>query len=439
MTPELQRACAELEDPNLYVRLPERVIFDAHEEFDAQGKPVRHFDKAALEHICARTNARDSGGTFSPISIGHTAPGKSETSQPELVGVARHFKTRWDPDLKKWVIVADYYIRRDKLDEAKTYPRSSVELWPDGTLDPVALLRRTPARDLKSWTFALGGDGAALCYSRAGQPTALHYLRASADGQRRTVIRYSMESYMADETKIPPEKTPEPTPEVPAAAAPAPAPAAPAPDTGDTALHFMAACCNHPAMKRYMAEQAAQQPAPPAPTTDPTQPPTTEEPVPFDAAPAAPSGSNTFPPATEKDKEPERMQKDSDAIRYSRLEAEVQALREQAAQSARQAATADCERLVTQLEAEGFELDRVAEVTDMVGMTPEGRTAHVARVRRYYRQAPTGYRPSIVSNEIPGSGPKRFSREDTERALKMVETGAAPTYEAAVAQLKGAA
>ena len=153
-------------------------IFDEHEEWarGPGGKPIllRNFDHARLAEIVKTTNARKRTGDLAPIGLGHTvsdqkdATGKvtykaKETDQPPIVGYIGKFATgHFGPD-KKFGILADFYMKkrikipgpdgelqeisgRDALAE---FPRRSIEIWySENLIDWVALLRRTPERDL---------------------------------------------------------------------------------------------------------------------------------------------------------------------------------------------------------------------------------------------------------------------------------------------------
>src|SRR4051812_45335338 len=141
---------SDLGDPAKFVREPDVAVFDEHVEKGKGGKVVRKFDRAALEEIARNCNARDAGGTPCPITIGHTDPEEAdERKQPEIVGYARNFRVRFDGRLSRWTLRSDYYLFKGKYAYARTFTRTSVELWEsDHLLDPIALLRRTPQRDL---------------------------------------------------------------------------------------------------------------------------------------------------------------------------------------------------------------------------------------------------------------------------------------------------
>lgn len=112
--------------------------------------------------------------------------------------------------------------------------------------------------------------------------------------------------------------------------------------------------------------------------------------TPPDMGGAFPGPTNGAPPMAQPDKDKERMQRDQEATRYSRLEQEVAQLRAENAAEKKARYQADCERIAVQLESEGYDLDRPTEVAHMATLTPEARDAHVGRIKKHYRRAPVG-------------------------------------------------
>lgn len=213
-------------------RRPGVNVFDEHERKLTRRKKVDgkdvdesvtvQFKKHDLEQIAAECNERDRTGNFCALSLGHTLDGRPEIEQPPHVGYARQFYVAYDNTLKRYVIRATYYIRRDRLGAAVEFPRTSVEYWHDRKFfDPIALLRRTPARDLGQWTYALdrgevlpisvlGSDGScALGILEKGQWT---YARSDPS---QLVLRYAMAEEVIkkeEEVKEKPEHKHQPDP-----------------------------------------------------------------------------------------------------------------------------------------------------------------------------------------------------------------------------------
>lgn len=202
---------------------------------------------------------------------------------------------------------------------------------------------------------------------------------------------------------------------------------------------------------------------------DPTMPPNKDEPLAAPAAPAAPEGvdpeffsqfmkcwefarqnySAGFPGATNaavpgtKEDDAQRMARDSEAIRYARLEAELAALRKSQKESMLRYARAESERIVTQLEAEGVVLDRALEVERMAGMDDAGREAHAAHIRRFYRSAPVAGAGMVALYSGPVEGAAAFAAahatSDAERdAAVSLATKRSLSYNDALVEVRAA-
>ena len=364
---------SDLRNADRYVRVPGVDIFDEHAEYyyeDEDGHPVpkgtrgarkrkRVFKREDLERIANNCNKRDRTGSLSPLTLGHTDPEEpDERKQPVPVGYALNYRVRFDNDRNKHMLVADYYIRKDKYDLAKTFPRTSIELWPDDKeeiIDPIALLRRTPQRDLGQWTYSRG----------------------------RHVLRYSMEfKPMNDELYDDDAMTDE---------APVDAPVEDAePSHEEKVEQFMRHCFSHPHAKYFsghygMEEGPEEAPLPEGPEEDPTDMPDADE-VPLQNSAMASATNAGVPDHEEPDGDegmpPAQYKRDQIAILYQKLRKENAALKYQANE-------AEARRMVAQLVAEGYQLDAGVEVPKLARMNAEQREKHEAHVRKYYRQSPT--------------------------------------------------
>lgn len=389
-TDEVLKALA---DPSLWDVGPEANVFDEHVETGADGTQ-EVFDKPRLDRLAANSNARDRIGQPCPMTLGHTRDGVAETEQPPIVGYWRNFRVVWDARLAKWVVRALPYVRRDQAETARQYPRVSVERWPGADFfDPIAILKVTPRQDLGQWT-----------YQRPGGK-----------------IRYSMEhAPMAD--------TPKP-------ATPPAAPATPPPPAGGEheeyarvkghVHRYMAEC--YPHLHAMHASYAASL-APPGPAGGP---------------PAVPAPDPTKPPVARP--EVERMQADSLAIKYARLEQEIAAERKARVE-------AESERCIVQLEAEGYRFPdlpgkpgsgRAREVQRLAGLTPEGRVERMEEVRLCYQRSPvpTGF-VQLAPVQEGGGQPKAMTREQFAEARKYQRAqqaaGKAVRWEEAVEHVVGA-
>lgn len=323
-------------------------VFDAHEERAPDGTLLRKFGRGDLEEIARNCNARDEQGNLCPLTIGHTLDNPSEPVQPEHVGYARRFAVGWDYRLQRYVIRATYYLRKEDADRAKTYPRTSVELWgKDRFFDPIALLRRTPQRDLGQWT-----------YSR---------------NSHQEKLRYSMD----DTTPV------AAVPAVPAAAPAVPAVAQPEldPEHQEMAEKFWAHLSQKVPVLKYMCDQYAAQAAAPAVPAVPA------------AVPAVAGATNSLP----SDPEKERMQKSQSDIEISRyqrenddLKARMAALEKANLAREQEAKVARYERDLTGLIGQGYSFDLAEEVGDSKDMSPEQFAKHVERIKKRYSKRPVG-------------------------------------------------
>ena len=393
MSDRLREFLAEMDRPDRFVRHPAVAVFDEHSEpywADARtGREVedpaahrraggrlvkkhRRFGRAELERIASNCNRRTALGDLCPITLGHTDPDQpDETAQPEIVGYARRFRVGYDRRRGKWMLYADYYIRADRDDEARTFPRTSVELWPDPgeeIIDPIALIRRTPQRDLGQWVYSRRSNRRVLRYSREFRPMDDEFDDLGGD--------------------LPP---------------------APPGDGGDHTgklEQFARHCFSHPHAKylanHYSADAAGDDlgggmddlPPPPegGPGGDPTDLPDADEP---DAYMAAPSASNGGLPGGPP---PEQYRRDSRRIAYARLQREVAELRQKAA-------TAEARRHVSQLEAEGCVLDAGVEVPAFARLDEAGMARRADHIRRYYRRAPVGGGGRVPLASTPAATP----------------------------------
>lgn len=102
------------------------------------------------------------------------------------------------------------------------------------------------------------------------------------------------------------------------------------------------------------------------------------------------------------------MAREQEVARYSRMEQELVAARQREADalSREQAAQAryeraECERIVMGLESEHIDLDRAAEVEDMLRRDAESRKSRADHIRKYYRRAITD--PTLMqTGDVPG-------------------------------------
>ena len=175
MTDVATRNLNAILDSNEYELIRGIPIFDEHQEFakGPAGKAIliRDFTPERLALIAKTTNERKGTGDLAPIGPGHTLSQQkdpktgqiifspSEQDQPEIWGFAGELSVgRFGPK-QRLGLLADCYMKRQiRLKDGRVisgkqalaeFPRRSIEIWyADNFIDWVALLRRTPERDL---------------------------------------------------------------------------------------------------------------------------------------------------------------------------------------------------------------------------------------------------------------------------------------------------
>lgn len=379
------RFFAELDDPAVYeVRrgVPVLTPHDVVLRMDAQGNKVRHTvtedDLPEWAEATARLEADK--GVLPVITIGHRlmgAPGQPENAQPDVVGFERNFRV--EPFLATKAVVCDQYIRREYLAEVRGMPFRSVEFFPGRTeIRATALLKRDPMLDMGMVAFE-GGN------------------QVADDDDKKP----------ADD-KPAGDTAPAVTPEEGANDGPA----AMTPEEESQAAKFWA---HFEKTQPYLAY--ARQ------CFEAQNPMTVQQP------PAAPAAT---PPVDQA-----RMQNDQQAIHFGRLEQRLAALEAENADLKKQRDLAECERMVTQLEAEGFSLDRGYEVGLLSNLGPDHREAHVAYARKHYTRSPIGAGfIDVPAGAGRGPLPQKLTREQSD-AIAAIASKKGIGFEAAKAEVLG--
>ena len=193
---------------------------------------------------------------------------------------------------------------------------------------------------------------------------------------------------------------------------------------------FMKHVFSHPHAMHFAKHYAAGEPGmddDEAPIGTPSATPSEEEPEPIQNA-AQPSASNGDMPKTVEragtgDDEVKRMQRDKEAIQYSRVmqelaaaRKEMEAIREEKRQDALRYARSESEKVAQQLVYEGFDIDIAEEVERMAPMTPEARQKHAEYVRKYHRQSPVAPAPFVGRRDSIAPPMGNGADEDTATA-----------------------
>jgi hypothetical protein len=401
-------------------------VLDEHDLTDDDGNVTGRVDRKRLEVIAGNNNRRvKETGDFVPLVIGHTKDGIPEHRQPKIVGWARNFKVRKLARTGRYAIHADFHFDKDKYHLAKDYPRRSVELWTDRwEMDPISLLgATTPERDLGVLKYER--TGSPHRYSRVMEDSPMPDPNAAAGGNDDLVqkvldafcqskygkfIEMLMQQSGADEQG-----------------------GEPAPAEGQDDL---------PTEDEPPMEGEGDATAPEGGFGGPEgeeEPPVEDEDEPkkYSAAGGSPtSGSNTFTPSFGDKK---RMQRDQARVTKVRYAREVAGLKGELADLRRKYARTARERDLIQLEAEGYEFDRLEELdlvapTDSEPMADSAYKSHLGRIRKRYQRAPIGGgHPRVREGDNTGGR----SKEDM-LALASYAQSEGITYEEALRRQGGA-
>jgi hypothetical protein len=151
----------KLNDASRYVRVDRVPIIDTCERSyfktdPKTGKQIRvdeSIDRNQLKNILENSRQRAEKGEYGIVFLGHTNDGDSETNQPPIAGYLDNYQLGEHEGQP--TILADMYIDKEDCDPSKTlrqFPRRSAEIIaiskPTGYIDSVALLKRTPERQL---------------------------------------------------------------------------------------------------------------------------------------------------------------------------------------------------------------------------------------------------------------------------------------------------
>lgn len=377
-----------------YVLVPDFVVFDEHDEFDSQGNLIRRFDRAKLQKIVDRCNARQNhSGDLAVIAPGHSLDNpKSEEDQPPPFGFGADWRLgRFGPG-QKLGIICDAYIRKqittkdgktvDGPEYVQSFPRRSPEVWPNhpdvpaharDSIDWIALLRRAPQRDIGLSVY---------------QRTYSDRREVIGDVTRTGKMRYQMEKPMADEPN-------------PVAAPNADVPTDTPTDGGDQppegheefAKHLDYAMANHPHLKHLagicqkygMGEAAldatnAMPPGgPPAPDDD-------------DAGPMRNQRGDVRKTKTQRDLDKQRT--------------DLEALKNEMAIERQRLRVEKFEMALEELRQDGYEIDIAAEMEECGAMDEKAFDKHTARIKRCYQRGPVGgdLPYDAISEPVPAGG-----------------------------------
>ena len=185
-----------------YVHIQGLPVFREHRTKDNDGNPLV-FNAAALDKLAKQCNRRiQESGDYAAIIVGHTSD-KADPIQrhPEVIGYAGPFRLGVlgeQGPRPVYCILADFWIRKDKLDVYHAHPRRSAELWVQGNqsfLDPIALLGGDPRGSILASPPKSAPRAATVRIS----PTTRAMARDSSTrcGWQPPVLKYSMAAMSA--------------------------------------------------------------------------------------------------------------------------------------------------------------------------------------------------------------------------------------------------
>lgn len=153
-------------DPSDFVVVPHVCAIDEFRMTNPDGSFVADVTPVFLNRLCAHMQEReDATGDLAPIVIGHTMDGLPEVEQPPVVGFARNWSIGELGSTGRKAAFFDAWIRKDRVEQVRNYPRRSCEVWASRyEVDPISLLgATTPARDLG--LMKLSRDGSQIVNS----------------------------------------------------------------------------------------------------------------------------------------------------------------------------------------------------------------------------------------------------------------------------------
>jgi hypothetical protein len=184
--------------PDEYVVVPDVALLDEHSYTHPKtGKEVK-VDAKELRRVCDNLNKKMSEThDATPHVIGHTKDDTDEENQPTILGWYVRYRVHQLLDSPRQAIHGDLFVKKAQVEEARKYPRRSVEYWPGrADIDPVSALSSTaPQRNLGLLRLARGEteDAVTIRYSRSDDDTQFCY--------RYAIPTNPQESAMADEVK----------------------------------------------------------------------------------------------------------------------------------------------------------------------------------------------------------------------------------------------
>lgn len=473
-----------LNDASRYVRVDRVPIIDTCErsyfKTDSKtGKQVRvdeSIDKDQLETILENSRHRAEKGELGIVFLGHTDDTSPEINQPPLVGYLDNYQLGEHEG--RPTILADMYIDKEDCEPSKTlrqFPRRSAEIIgiskPSGYIDSVALLKRTPERQLGLITSHYnkesediyrfecpGCEKAKMAKSSMTGAMAEHEEREAHKKRKKDVVKNGLqlvqmlvESLIDDQSEEQTsgsdnsETSEEEEPSMPATSRNRKVKEAEDASSSSESSSSSEPSESSSSSSEPMMEKKDKKKSEPS-RMDPSEPSRMQKkkskmqagggasvPGPMTDTPSDPSEMDEPTRMKKKtrmshvsrdDSEKTRMNQDEDRIDKSRFkrvieeqDTQIKELKSRFAVIDAEKRSAIVERKLAQLQAEGFELDRHEEVTRFSKYFHEDEEvdAEITRMRKVYRQTPVGQ--SLISSFSPDMGGASVPRQKTVQDL----------------------
>lgn len=310
-------------------------IFKPHQRIkqDKKGADFVAYEitEGNLETIVGDVRKRESNGVPLRMTVGHIKgdPDFPESSNPEVVGYWLNARMGTF-GRGQACVVADAYVKNDCREKVKGRPYRSAEYYPSrNELRGAAVMARDPALDLGTVELYALPEGAVF-------------------------VPIEGELYMATETDCP--------------------------DGHDQFVkHMDHYCKSQPWMKHAMETYQASAPS----ATDTIIPA------------AGAKKKKAEPEVKDEEGQAERMQRDDELATYAKLQSRVTEMEKKSEEKDKLISKlvvardrADCERMVKQLQLEGYQLKTAPTVEKLVRKTPEARDEWVADLREHATPEP---------------------------------------------------
>jgi hypothetical protein len=395
-------------------------ILDEHDMKDDDGDVIMKLDESKLHMIADRNNRRvKETGDWIPIVIGHTKDETdSEEDQPEIVGFAHQFEVKPFRNTGRKCIKSTWKLMKNFREKIKKFPRRSIELWlSDWTIDPISLLgATTPERDLgllrlakdgrKKYKRIMASKRGLIRYSKVKPMENKEVVDAVLNALKQTAVWKWAESMMKqseEEEPMPGEGEPMPMGE-----------GEPPEESAENEVSGMGG--GQPEdydMDEDEAEQGLKEGE-------------GEEPVRYNASCSVPSATNVSPHTTKGLRK--QMARDQDRIRLARYAQRQGELEGQVQELLRRYQRSEREKDLIQLEAEGFDLDRIEELDEVEGMPETNYRKYLSRLRKRYKKpfshesrVVVDYGRSGLSHERSREEMQHVAEEATKRGISYEE------------------